>query len=309
MHAAGATSRVQHVEHDHDTVTNLIRAAVERRRPLLHQTFPMRLFDGAGDGLPRLVIERWGDAYRASGGPEKAALLSPIHDALGEPAEFFHRFSHAHVGGPDNGKRTVEENGLRFEVELLPHRNTGLFLEARDARTWVRQNSAQRRVLNLFAYTCAFGVAAAAGGARATTNVDAMPTALARGQRNYALNNLPSDGRSFWCEDVLTALGKARRSKAQFDGVILHPPPVATGGDRGRRTDGGSLPALVVACRGVLAPGAWLMVAWTASSVSAAQTDAAVAVGPPVYRLTAGADFVTTTTQPGLRVHVYVMPG
>lgn len=290
-------------------VAALVRAALERRAELSGTDFPVRLFDRAGDGLSRLVIERFGDALRISGGPEKAALLPAIREALGCPAELFYRFGHEAQGGPDGGVRVVKEDGLLFEVALLPHRNTGLFLEARGARRWVRQNAQGRRVLNLFAYTCAFGVAAAAGGARATTNVDAVPSALARGRRNYELNGLPIDGRTFWKSDVRDALKRARKSGARFDGVVLHPPPVETGGDRGRRTDAvRDLETLGRACREVLAPGGWLLLAWTPWELESEQIHEAVGLGLPRWIAPCEPDFQVTAQQPGLRSFAYFAP-
>ncbi|MBI5543930.1 MAG: class I SAM-dependent methyltransferase, partial [Deltaproteobacteria bacterium] len=227
----------------------------------------------------------------------------------GDPPELFHRFGHLAMGGPDAGQRIVVEHGLRFEVGLLPHRNSGLFLEAREARRWVRAHAESRRILNLFAYTCAFGVAAAAGGARATTNVDAVPSALTKGRRNYDLNGLPHDGRTFAKSDVLEALKRARKSKAGFDGIVLHPPPLATGGARGRRTDGAKdFEKLVAACRDVLAPGGWLLVAWTATELPEAALTAAVGLGEPQELIRSGEDFSVTEQQPGLRALAYFAP-
>lgn len=290
-------------------VATLVRRAVERRQPLRAQGLEaIRLFDRAGDGLPRLVIEQFGGAIRISGGPERAALLEPIREALGSPDELFWRFGHAQLGGPpgDDGRRIVTEDGLKYEVRLLPDRHTGLFLEARPLRRWVRENAAGRRVLNLFAYTCAFGVAASAGGARATTNIDAVPSALARGRANYELNGLAFDGRAFWKSDVIQALNKARRQGAGFDGIVLHPPPVTTGGDRGRRIDPvRDLEKLAARCRDLLAPGGWLLLAWTSSELTDAELDVAVGLGEPFWIGSSGEDFIRTDEQAGVRARAY----
>ncbi|MFN7130917.1 MAG: class I SAM-dependent methyltransferase, partial [Myxococcales bacterium] len=155
----------------------------------------------------------------------------------------------------------------------------------------------------------AFGVAAAAGGARATTNVDAVPSALARGQANYALNGLPQDGRTFWKSDVLDALKRAARQGARWDLVVLHPPPVVSGGDRGRRIDPvRDLARLVERCRAVLAPGGLLLLAWTASAPDDAALIAAAQLGQPVWRGGPGEDFLPTAARPGLRAFVFEAP-
>ncbi len=290
-------------------VVDLVSRAVARRAPLVAQDAEaVRLFDRMGDGIPRLVIERFGRAVRVTGAPERAVLLEPIREALGGEGELFWRFGHALQGGPPSADsvRVICEHGLRYEVRLLPDRHTGLFLEARDLRQWVRSNAADRRVLNLFAYTCAFGVAAAAGGARATTNVDAVPSALARGRRNYELNGLPFDGRTFWKSDVVSALRKAQAQGGLFDGVVLHPPPVESGGGRGRRIDPvRDLARLLDLCKAVLAPGGWLLLAWTSGELTDEALVSTVALGPPTWRGTAGPDFIATPEQARVRAFAF----
>ncbi len=273
-------------------LTEAVRAACARREGLPFDA--LRLFDGAADGAPGLVIERFGDAIRARGPARLAPELAHVRAGLPADAPFFWRFTHAHAGGPpgDAGERVVEEHGLRFGVQLEGVRNTGLFLDARPARAWVRAHADGRRVLNLFAYTCAFGVAAAAGGARSTVNVDAAPGALARGRANYALNDLPTDGRTFWKADVLDALKRARRGGAQFDGVVLDPPPVAQAGGAGRRLDPTrDLARLLDTCRAVLAPDGWLLLLARPASPPDAELDALVGLGAPRWSAGPDADF------------------
>ncbi len=290
-------------------ITDRISRAVERRESLITEgTEALRLFDRAGDGISRLVIERFGTALRVTGAPERSELQEPVREMLGGQGELFWRFGHAVQGGPPGADpvRVVSENGLRYEVRLLPDRHTGLFLEARDLRQWVRSNASGRRVLNLFAYTCGFGVAAAAGGARSTTNVDAVPSALARGRRNYELNSLPFDGRTFWKSDVVSALRKARAQEALFDGVVLHPPPVESGGGRGRRIDPvRDLSRWVDLCKAVLAPGGWLLLAWTSGQLTDEALVSTVDMRPPTWSGTAGADFIATPKQPVVRAFAF----
>lgn len=290
-------------------IIDQVRRAYERRRPLLESGIEaLRLFDRAADGIPRLVIEQFGTAIRITAGPERAALLEPIRQALGAPPELFWRFGHEQTGGPegDDGRRTVTEHGLRYEVRLLPDLHTGLFLEARDLRRWVRDHSAGRRVLNLFAYTCAFGVAAAAGGARATTNVDTAGSALDRGRRNYELNGLPFDTRAFWKSDVFEALKRARSQGAAFDAIVLHPPPVASAQRGGRRTEPvRDLQKVVELCKAVLAPGGWLLLAWTSGELTDLELQATVGMGPPFWTGSAGSDFLRTAEAPAVRAFAF----
>lgn len=296
----------------HERVVQLVREAVARRAEWATADHPVRLFDRASDGIPRLVIERFGTAVRASGAPDRAALLPAIREGLGEPGEFFYRFGFEQLGGPagDDGLRTVREDGLSYEVQLLPNRNTGFFLEAQPARAWVRAHASGRRVLNLFAYTCAFGLVAAAGGARSTVNVDSVPSVLARGKRNYELNGLRFDTRAFWESDVLDALKRARKSGAAYDGVVLHPPPVETGGRRGRRTEPvRDLARLAEACRAVLAPGGWLLVPYSPEALTRDQVVGAAGLGEPTWEGPPRADFGDLPVQPAPRALAFEVPG
>jgi 23S rRNA G2069 N7-methylase RlmK/C1962 C5-methylase RlmI len=86
--------------------------------------------------------------------------------------------------------RTLREKDLSFQVNLSDYLDTGLFLDHRLTRALVRDEAAGKRVLNLFSYTCAFSVYAAAGGAREVDSVDLSNTYLDWGARNFTLNNM-----------------------------------------------------------------------------------------------------------------------
>ncbi len=119
----------------------------------------------------------------------------------------------------------VLEEGIAYGVRLGDGLSTGLFLDQRINRRRVREAAAGKRVLNLFAYTCAFSVAAAVGGAVRTVSVDAAAVALDRGRQNLARVGA-SDPRAhaLVAEDVFAWLGRAARKKERFDLVLLDPP-------------------------------------------------------------------------------------
>ena len=286
----------------------ILRAAFARRDGLDLQTDAVRLFDGVGDGLDRLVVERLGEAIRVTGAPTEAPLLDAVRAALPPETPLFWRFGNDTLGGPDEGRRMVAEGDLRFQVELLPNRNTGLFLDARPARRWVRANSDGRRVLNLFSFTGSLGVAAARGGARSTVNVEPVPRAQARAAENYAANGLTPDGRTFWRADALEALKRARSGGAQFDAVILDPPPVPTGGDRGRggRVDvRADLVRLLRAAREVLAPEGWLLLLCASRIVDPDAAAAEAGLGATLWSGTSDGDFVALPESPTLRLRAF----
>jgi 23S rRNA (guanine2445-N2)-methyltransferase / 23S rRNA (guanine2069-N7)-methyltransferase len=119
----------------------------------------------------------------------------------------------------------VRESGLRLLVNFTDYLDTGLFLDHRVTRTLVRDAAAGKRFLNLFAYTGAATVYAAAGGARATTTVDMSRTYIAWAQRNMALNGYGGAQHRYVQDDCLAWLveqGEAGRE--QFDLIFLDPP-------------------------------------------------------------------------------------
>lgn len=119
----------------------------------------------------------------------------------------------------------VSEGGTRFGVHVLKGQNHGLFLDMAQGRQWVREHMAAkqgRKVLNLFAYTCAFSVVALQAGARQVTNLDMSHGALAIGQQNHQLNGITS-GASFLAHDIFTTWGKITRG-GPYDLIILDPP-------------------------------------------------------------------------------------
>jgi 23S rRNA (cytosine1962-C5)-methyltransferase len=119
----------------------------------------------------------------------------------------------------------VAERGLRFEVNLGRYLDTGLFLDHRDTRAWVRDQAEGLTVLNLFAYTGSFSVYAAAGGARSTVTVDMSATYQNWTRRNFLLNGIDDFKRHrLVCADVLEFLDSARAARARFDLIVLDPP-------------------------------------------------------------------------------------
>lgn len=198
------------------------------------------------------VVERYGPAvhlveyprraHRAAGGhPGREAVLQAVVDVLEvEPGLVFTK-THAPQpwGRPRYGRLSetgaefeVQEGPLRFVVNLSDRLDTGLFLDHRNTRARVRAESGGRRMLNLFAYTGSFTVAAATGGARATTTVDLSATYLDWAGRNLALNAIRGEAHALVRADCLRWLDETR---GQWDLVVLDPPPHST--SKGMRGD------------------------------------------------------------------------
>jgi 23S rRNA (cytosine1962-C5)-methyltransferase len=124
----------------------------------------------------------------------------------------------------------VTEHGSRFRVHVLKGQNHGLFLDMAEGRRWVREHVAAHprlKVLNLFAYTCAFSVVALQAGARQVVNVDMSHGAMAIGQQNHQLNGLAA-GASFLAHDIFSTWGKITRG-GPYDLIILDPPSYQKG--------------------------------------------------------------------------------
>jgi 23S rRNA (cytosine1962-C5)-methyltransferase len=127
---------------------------------------------------------------------------------------------------------TVSENGLRFGLDFAAGYSAGLFIDQRANRASLRR-SAVRRLLNTFAYTCSFSVAAALTGAE-TVSVDLSKKSLDRGRANFALNSIDSAAHRFLADDVLDVLPRLARRGETFDAIILDPPTFSRG-NKGRR--------------------------------------------------------------------------
>lgn len=122
-----------------------------------------------------------------------------------------------------NSEFEVEENGLKFIVNLADYLDTGLFLDHRTTRAMVRDQSAGKRVLNLFAYTGSFSVYAAAGGAAEVTTVDLSNTYIKWAQRNMERNGFTDPTRyRFIAADVISYLQTLE--PASFDVIVMDPP-------------------------------------------------------------------------------------
>lgn len=264
-----------------------LAAALARRHALTAQSAvtAWRVLDGAGDGVPGVSLDRYGpaavlnvyDDARLSD-PDVTAAAGAALDALAAPlgveAVYVKAFARdrSRLGGdlPDESRRptpragrqvpatlVVEEYGARYEVRPYDGLSTGLFLDLREHRRALAERR-PGRVLNLFAYTCAFAVPLGRAGA-AVTNVDVSARYLEWGRRNLALNGLAPTSMRFLRRDARDFLAQAvRQADARFDLVVLDPPTFGAP-DRRRGVEAwralDDYPALVRAAAAVLAPG------------------------------------------------------
>lgn len=126
-------------------------------------------------------------------------------------------------GNRDENLQTIAiERQLKFKIDFAAGYSVGLFIDQRENRSHVYK-IAPKRLLNCFAYTCSFSVAAASVGAL-TINVDLSKKSLAWGRENFHLNGLPTNDHRFIVDDARPVLRRLARRAEKFDAIILDPP-------------------------------------------------------------------------------------
>lgn len=209
------------------------------------KTTAFRLINGEGDLLPGVVVDYYeGYAVIVLDSPALGVLLPWLLDALTELSVagiqirgiVQRRRAKAMAaeeekiqqlwGKPLPPRLVVCENGLRLRADLHSGQKTGLFLDHRDNRARIEACSQGRRVLNLFAYSGAFSVYAARGGASHVTSVDVAEAALDDARENFRLNGFDPEAHEFVSQDVFAYLEDPHNTQA-FDLVIVDPPSFA----------------------------------------------------------------------------------
>lgn len=130
--------------------------------------------------------------------------------------------------GEEVSHTVVNEQGLSYHLEFGKAQNTGLFLDMANGRQWVKTQAKEAAVLNLFAYTCAFSVAAIAGGATKVVNVDLSKASLTKGRENHRLNQQDTKKVVFEGVDIFKSYGKLKKH-GPYDLLIADPPSFQKG--------------------------------------------------------------------------------
>jgi 23S rRNA (cytosine1962-C5)-methyltransferase len=126
------------------------------------------------------------------------------------------------------GNLVIDENKLKYQLQLGKARNTGLFLDMKNGREWALKHSKDKRILNLFSYTCGFSVAAIAGGAEFVLNVDMSSPALNIGRINHRLNEHNLNKVKFEKLNIFKSFGRLKK-RGPFDILICDPPTLQKG--------------------------------------------------------------------------------
>jgi 23S rRNA (cytosine1962-C5)-methyltransferase len=231
---------------DRDFFAARIRRAFELRAQaqVQSQTSAYRLIHGESDGLPGLVVDRYNDTLVMQVSTAGIEFhRQEIMELLEESSKCITLFERSDVdvreleglapvkgliaGQPLQTPMIIEENGLKFEVDLEHGQKTGFFIDQRENRQLLRRYASGKSVLNCFCYTGAFSVYAFAGGAESVLSMDSSGPALEQVARNLALNGFGDCESELMEQDVFTALRKFRDSRKSFDAIILDPPKFA----------------------------------------------------------------------------------
>lgn len=119
-------------------------------------------------------------------------------------------------------------NGLKFSLDITDRQNIGFFMDMVPGHQWMMEHARGKTVLNLFAYTCAFSVAAIKGGAQRVVNIDKSKAALGKGLLNHHLNRLDASKAGFFGHDIFSSVGKLTRN-GPYDVVVIDPPTFQKG--------------------------------------------------------------------------------
>jgi 23S rRNA (cytosine1962-C5)-methyltransferase len=239
-----------------------VARAVALRQRLPIASSGLRLVHGEADGLPGLIVDRYGEWLSVqflSAGSErwKSTLAELLLQATGCSGLYERSDSgvraleglapaagwlHAPPAGADAATLvTITEHDWRLQLDIARGHKTGFYLDQRDNRAllqrWVRHFGC-RRVLNCYSYTGGFSVAALAGGAAEVVSVDSSAPALAQLQVNVALNGQDAARSLVHDADVNQFLRDALKAGEHFDAIVLDPPkfaPTAAHAERAAR--------------------------------------------------------------------------
>lgn len=247
----------------------LLRQALDRRLEMagLHSgdTTAWRVCDGAGDGLPGLFIDtfdgHWLVQTKGVAFPPEVVEMKE----LGWKSVWWKRLDQQEKDGPKfmAGEKVpefqIKEWGLNYHIDFNAGYSQGIFLDQRQQRGRIREMSGPgKRMLNLFSYTCAFSVAAAAGGAK-TESIDLSRPYLDWGKRNFEANGIDTEPHFFCRGDSFDWLRRLGNKGNLYDVVVLDPPTFS-------RNQQGKLwrveqdyPDLTAAALKLTAPGGWLL--------------------------------------------------
>lgn len=217
---------------------NRIQAALALRVKLYHKPY-YRLIYGESDGLPGLVVDRFGQVLsvqiNTAGMESRLELLVTALIAVLTPSAIILKndITLRQLEGLDSNigviygqlpdELVIEENNAKFKIDIVGGQKTGWFYDHRNSRAQLAALASNQRVLDLFSYTGAWAMPAALAGAKEVVCVDSSESALELARQNAVLNQL-QDKLRYERSDVFDYLKQARQQNQVYDIIILDPP-------------------------------------------------------------------------------------
>lgn len=223
-----------------------VARAVQARQRFEIDSDSLRLVHGESDGLPGLIVDRYGDTLVAqflSAGVERwkgviadallaetgLARLYERSDASSRQLEGLQPVT-GWLRGEGPTELTIREHDWQLRLDIATGHKTGFYLDQRDNRRRFRDHARRlkfERVLNCYCYTGGFTVAALAGGAAHVVSIDSSGPALARAREHVALNRFDASRAEFLDADVNASLRRFIEEGRSFDAIVLDPPKLA----------------------------------------------------------------------------------
>ena len=224
----------------------LLERALQARASLFdarHET-AFRLFNGFTEGEPNLVVDLYASTlllHNYADDPTDGRLIAEgaarfLQDQLSWLRAGIIKTRNSKSQAERNGRllfgekpdTKIREHGVWYSIDLTMQRDASLYLDTRNLRQWLIENSREKTVLNTFAYTGSLGVASLAGGAKRVIQHDLNRQFLNVAKTSYSLNGFPIRREDFIAADFFTLAAKLKRTGETFDCVIIDPPFFST---------------------------------------------------------------------------------
>jgi 23S rRNA (cytosine1962-C5)-methyltransferase len=224
----------------------MLEKAIASRAPLIdpkHES-AFRLFNGFTEGYPDLALDIYGQTLvihnYADDPTQNQTLIQEVTNFLQTSLDWLRagiiKTRNSASQEEKRGAllfgteidRKIKEHGVWYAIDLTLNRDSSLYLDTRNLRKWLIQNLKDKSVLNTFAYTGSFGVAAKKSGASRVVQIDLNREFLNLAKTSYTLNGLPIQKGDFISRDFFEQVGNMKRENKSFDCVIIDPPFFST---------------------------------------------------------------------------------
>ena len=231
---------------DSTPVTSLLEKALASRAPILDpkNESAFRLFNGFTEGCPDLIIDIYAATaviYNYASRPEDGTpLVQEAQEFLVKSMPGLRTILLKTRNSPQQEEKRgrliygaeldkkVKEHGVWYSINLTLNRDASLYLDTRNLRKWLIENIKGKSLLNTFAYTGSFGVAALKGGASRVVQIDLDRNFLNIAKTSYTLNGFPIQKGNFISRDFFEQVSNLKRNQTFFDCVIVDPPFFST---------------------------------------------------------------------------------